>query len=157
MGQYNLGIYSIEYNVITPESRVMDYDYDYQRRFISSYINELIFRDQITNAYIGRVLFSDDTLHDITKGLVAINDNLGTDNNDNSEVVLKAPLILTIKQLFCDKNFGMATLCRIDDKVYLHFLTTYPMQYSGSYISIPLSPHECARLYDILENRENMM
>ena len=66
--------YRIEYNIIEP-SKFSDYDYDPyhpNRRFISTYIHQLIILDNIMNTELLRLHFSSETCASIIAALYAI-------------------------------------------------------------------------------------
>ena len=67
-------IYRIEYNIIEP-SKFSDYDYDPyhpNRRFISTYIHQLVILDNIMNTELLRLHFSSETCASIIAALYAI-------------------------------------------------------------------------------------
>ena len=66
--------YRIEYNIIEP-SKFSDYDYDPyhpNRRFISTYIHQLVILDNIMNTELLRLHFSSETCASIIAALYAI-------------------------------------------------------------------------------------
>ena len=107
-----LSNYNMEYFINYP-SKAFDYDYDEERRFVSTYIQGLIFYDKITNFKNIVIKFSPDVCYKFIYGL-----NQMISNGE------KTPLLLTLKDVF------------INDRMFPSIITFYRFDNGNIQISI---------------------
>ena len=153
MIEFQINSYNVRLNVIEPSSRISDFDYDdYGNRYISSYINELIFEDLITGVQVAKIGFSDDTSSSIARGFELLCDNIGVDNNG----LTPRYQLLTTGPIYCgfSDKIGLISMNRgkLDDNIYVSAIKTFP-SYGEKYFMFYLTQRECEYLYYILEHK----
>lgn len=146
--EFRLGNYIADIYRTEPQSTIGDYDYDTNRRFISTYFNHLDIYDPIMKTKLIELIFPDDTLQDIRYAILGLCDNLGIDNNDLGKyqsITIHLPITKNLQ-------IGNINFSRLDNGNIIMSISFMKTQYNAPFgISIELTEHDVSELYAVLD------
>lgn len=146
--EFRLGNYTADIYRTEPISTIGDYDYDFNRRFISSYFNHLDIYDPIVKNKLIELVFPDDTVQDIRYAILELCDNLGIDNNDIGKYQ-SITIQLPMNRIFQIGNINFSRLDNGNISMNISFMKT---QYNSPFgINIELTEQDVSELYTALD------